>query len=103
MMSKRSEANDNVVEEKKALKLISKSQHIRVNAGISHFPSAKAPVRKLAGREAATARTVAHLVEIAMIFLQTVAEDNAVNMIEFEAQLSKARNMAEFASDCCFN
>ena len=46
----------------------------------------------MAGREAATARTVAHLVEIAMIFLQTVAEDNAVNMIEFEAQLSKAKN-----------
>ena len=34
-----------------------------------------------------------------MIFLQTVAEDNAVNMIEFEAQQRKAKNMAEFGSD----
>jgi hypothetical protein len=85
--------------ERKPLKQVPKSQHIRVNAGISHFPSAKAPVRKLAGREAATAKTVAHLVEIAMIFLQTITEDTVIDMGEFESQLKKARELVEVGTD----
>jgi hypothetical protein len=86
-----------VNDEPEPLATVLKSQHIRINASIAHFPHASAPIRKLAARQAATATTVAHLVDISLLFLQKVIEGTETAISRYEDSLKKIKFTAEKA------
>ena len=101
-VGKRQDAElEEVVIEKLPLQKVSKAQHIRINAGIAHYPHANAPVRKLAAREAATVKTFAHLVQVCLLFLQKVNDGTESSISKFDTALKKSRNFHDEASDEC--